>query len=83
ECLKILKGRIISSHLKDRKEIGKQGPDQVYGTGVSDVAGCLAELKAQGFDGNISVEYENKWEDNVGDIKTCIDFVKNWGEKAK
>lgn len=81
ECLKILKGRIISSHLKDRKEIGKQGPDQIYGTGVSDVAGCLAELKAQGFDGNISVEYENKWEDNVPDIKQCIDFVKAWGEK--
>lgn len=83
DCLKILKGRIISSHLKERTEIGKGLPDQVYGTGVSDIAGCLAELKAQGFDGNISVEYENKWTDNVPDIKACIDFVKNWGEKNK
>jgi sugar phosphate isomerase/epimerase len=83
ECLKILKGRIISSHLKDREAIGEKKPDIVYGTGVSDIAGCLAELKAQGFDGNISVEYENKWEDNVPDIKTCIEFVKNWGEKNK
>jgi len=81
ECLKILKGRIISVHLKERTEIGKQLPDQVYGTGVSDIAGCLAELKAQGFKGNISVEYENKWEDNVGDVKENIAFVKAWGEK--
>jgi sugar phosphate isomerase/epimerase len=83
ECLKILKGRIISAHLKDRAKIGERLPDVVYGTGVSDVAGCLAELKAQGFDGNISVEYESKWDDNVADIKTCIEFVKNWGEKNK
>ena len=83
DCLKILKGRIISAHLKERAKIGEQLPDQVYGTGVSDIAGCLAELKAQGFDGNISVEYENKWEDNVPDIKLCIEFVKNWGEKNK
>lgn len=83
ECLKILKGRIISAHLKDRAKIGERQPDIIYGTGVSDIAGCLAELKAQGFDGNISVEYENKWEDNVPDIKKCIEFVKNWGESAK
>jgi sugar phosphate isomerase/epimerase len=83
DCLKILKGRIISAHLKDRPEIGKHLPDTVYGTGVSDVAACLAELKAQGFEGNIAVEYENKWEDNVGDIAKCIEFVKTWGEKNK
>ncbi len=81
DCLKILQGRIISVHLKERAEIGKLLPDQVYGTGVSDIAGCLAELKAQGFKGNIAVEYENKWEDNVGDVKENIAFVKAWGEK--
>jgi sugar phosphate isomerase/epimerase len=83
ECLKILKGRIISSHLKERAVLGERTPDILYGTGVGDVAGCLAELKAQGFDGNISIEYENKWEDNVPDIKACVEFVKNWGEKNK
>lgn len=83
DCLRILKGRIISAHLKERAVIGEKGPDIIYGTGVSDIPGCLAELKAQGFDGNISVEYENKWEDNVPDIKTCIEFVKKWGESNK
>ena len=47
DCLKILKGRIISSHLKEREVIGERKPDIVYGTGVSDIAGCLAELRAQ------------------------------------
>ena len=81
--LKILKGRIISVHLKDRPVMGQQMPDCVYGTGISDIAGLLAELKAQGFQGNISVEYENKWDDNVGDVKTNVEFVKAWGEKNK
>lgn len=83
DCLKILKGRIVSVHLKDRPELGKKTLDIVYGTGVLDVASNLAELKAQGFDGNISVEYEDKWENNVPEIKACIEFVKNWGEKNK
>lgn len=83
DCLKILKGRLVSAHLKDRTEVGKATKDQIFGEGTLDVPAMLAELKAQGFDGNIAVEYENKWEDNVGDIKACIEFVKAWGEKNK
>jgi sugar phosphate isomerase/epimerase len=83
DCLKILKGRIMSVHLKDRPKMGVHMPDVVYGTGISDVPGILAELRAQNFQGNVSVEYENKWEDNVGDVKANIDFVKKWGEEHK
>ena len=83
DCLKILKGRIMSVHLKDRPKIGSHEADVVYGTGVSDVPAMLAELKAQGFNGNISIEYEAKWEDNVGDVKLNVEFVKAWGEKNK
>src|SRR5205809_1437903 len=46
ECLRILKGRIISSHLKDLNEMG-EGHDLPFGTGVSDVPGILQELKTQ------------------------------------
>lgn len=83
EALKILKGRIISSHLKDRAVIGEKQTDLIYGTGVLDIPAILAELRAQGFEGNIAVEYETKWEDNVADIGACIEFVKNWGEKNR
>ena len=78
ECLKILKGRIISSHLKDKKALG-ESHDVPYGTGVADVKACLDELKAQGFAGNISIEYEYHWENSVPEVTQCIDFVRAYG----
>lgn len=81
DCLRILKGRIISTHLKDRAAIGSHLPDQIYGMGVSDVKGCLAELKAQGFQGNIAIEYENNWDHSVPDVAQCIGFVRGWASQ--
>ena len=46
---------------------------------VPDTAGVLDELKRQNFAGHISIEYENHWEDNVPDVKQCIDFVRKHG----
>lgn len=81
EALRILKGRIISSHLKDLNEFGKRGAhDVVFGTGVSGVKEVLDELKAQGFKGNISVEYEFNWDHSVPEVTQCIDFVKAYGK---
>ena len=77
--LRILKGRVISCHLKDRPEIGAQKPDTIYGTGVSDVAGMLDELKKQGFEGNISIEYENNWDHSMPDVAQCVGFIRGWG----
>ena len=82
EALKTLKGRVISAHLKDLNEFGKGNAHDVpYGTGVSDAKGCLDELKAQGFDGNISIEYEYNWDNSVPEVKQCIDFVRDYGKK--
>lgn len=81
ECLQILKGRLVSSHLKDLHAPLPSGHDVPYGTGISDVSAILAEFRAQGFTGPISVEYEYKWEDNVGDAKLCIDYVRAAGMK--
>ena len=41
----------------------------------------LAEYKAQGFEGPISVEYEYNWENNVVDAKACIDYIREQGKK--
>jgi sugar phosphate isomerase/epimerase len=78
DCLKILKGRVVSSHLKDLNGYVKLAHDMPYGQGMGDVAGILAEFKAQGFDGPISVEYEHKWEESLPDVTACIAFVKAW-----
>ena len=81
--LRILKGRVISCHLKDRPEIGAQKPDTIYGTGVSDVAGMLDELKKQGFEGNISNEYENNWDHSMPDVAQCVGFIRGWGARRR
>jgi sugar phosphate isomerase/epimerase len=80
DCLRILKGRIISSHLKDLNKMVPGAHDLPYGTGVSDVPGILEELKAQGFDGNISIEYEYNWDHSLPEVAQCIGFVRGYGE---
>jgi sugar phosphate isomerase/epimerase len=81
ECLRILDGRVISVHLKDKSEFGKTGVVVPAGQGVVDVAGCIEELKKQNFKGHFSTEYENNWKNNVPEVKETIDYVK--GEWAK
>lgn len=78
DCLKILKGRVVASHLKDLNGFVNLAHDMPYGQGMGDVPGILAEFKAQGFDGPISVEYEHKWEESLPDVTSCIAFVKAW-----
>jgi sugar phosphate isomerase/epimerase len=81
DCLRILKGRIISSHLKDLNEMGnRDAHDQPFGTGVSDVPAILEELHKQHFTGNISIEYEYHWETSVPEVAQCIGFVRGYGE---
>jgi sugar phosphate isomerase/epimerase len=80
DCLKILKGHIISSHLKDLNEMGPGAHDVPYGEGVSDVPGILDELKRQGFDGNISVEYEYQMDRSMPMVAQCIGYVRGYGQ---
>jgi len=75
ECLRILSGRIVSVHLKDKEKFGPS-PVVVAGKGVVDVGACLEELKKQKFDGHISIEHEADWNDSVPQVKANIDFVK-------
>lgn len=75
ECLRILKGRIISVHLKDKAKFGP-ADIVVAGQGVADVGACLEELNRQGFSGHISVEHEADWENNVPQARASIDFVR-------
>jgi sugar phosphate isomerase/epimerase len=83
DCLRILKGRIISSHMKDLNEMGPRAHDVPFGTGVSDIPGVLDELKAQGFEGNISIEYEYHWENSTPEVGQCVGFVRGYGMAKK
>ena len=79
DCIRILKGRIFDSHMKDLTEFGNvKAHDLPFGTGKSDIPGILAEYHAQGYPGPLHVEYEHNWETSLPEIKQCLEFVKNW-----
>ena len=82
EALRILKGRVVSSHLKDLSEFSPSGHDMPFGQGVSDIPAVLDELRKQHFDGNISIEYEFNWEHSVPDVAQCIGFIRGYGAGA-
>ena len=84
ECIRLLKGRIFDSHLKDLNEKGNpKAHDVPYGTGVSDVPAILNAFAEGGFYGPLHTEYEYNWEDNVPDIAKCLEFVKNFTPAGK
>lgn len=76
DCLQKLEGRVISIHLKDlntyKNTDGKTIYDVPWGTGISNIAGILHELKRQGFKGPISVEYEYNWLNSIPDIRESL-----------
>ncbi len=81
ECLRILEGRIVCSHLKDLDRISPDAHDVPYGTGAADIPGILDELKRQGFSGNLSIEYEYNWTNSLPEVAQCIGFVRGYGAR--
>ncbi len=81
--MRLLEGRIVSLHLKDRPILGRGTADIPYGTGAVGIAAVLDELKRQGFKGNISIEYETNWDKNVPQIAQCVGFVRGYSAQAK
>jgi sugar phosphate isomerase/epimerase len=65
----------------DKNVVGMHGHAVPFGTGVGKIKEILDELKAQGFAGNISIEYEYNWGHSVPDVKQCVDFVRDYGAK--
>jgi sugar phosphate isomerase/epimerase len=64
EALRLLKGRIIDVHLKDRSDFGT-GPgvdDVAIGDGKANLHDILAELTLQDYAGFLTFEYENEKE---------------------
>lgn len=76
DCLKQLEGRVIELHFKDLDAFGKhEACDVPWGGGQSDARGILAELKRQGFEGLIHVEYETgEGRELEVNVAACIRF---------
>ncbi|MGD1009832.1 MAG: family 16 glycoside hydrolase [Candidatus Aminicenantales bacterium] len=81
ECLRLLQGRILDVHFKDRSDFG-QGPlakDVAWGSGKAKARDILAELTLQDFDGYLTMEYENEEEVMTPEpaIRKSVEFVKS------
>lgn len=74
ECMKMLKGRLVSFHFKDIVD----GPDPesahdtIWGEGILNVKAMLQEMKRQRFKGYLSIEYEYNWDNSMPEIKRSI-----------
>jgi len=78
DAIRTLKGRIVSSHLKDLNEFTPNGHDVPFGTGVSDIAGILDAFKKLKFTGPTSIEYEHNWDTSLPEVANCVGFVRGY-----
>ena len=83
DALRLLRGRIISSHLKDLNEFSPRGHDVPAGTGVSDIPAILEELHRQGFSGNLAIEYEYNMANSMPEVAQSIGFVRGYGQARR
>jgi len=71
ECLKKLEGHVAELHFKDVAN----GADVPWGTGQCDAAGMLRELRRQGFQGLVAIEYESgAGAELEASVARCIGF---------
>jgi sugar phosphate isomerase/epimerase len=75
-ALHLLRGHIVELHYKDKDMGGPRGHCVPFGTGVSNAAGQLAELRKQGFKGYVLIEYETEEPQLLDNIKRCVDFYR-------
>lgn len=84
DAIRILKGRIFDSHVKDLDAFGvREAKDQIWGTGQSDIPAVLNLYAEQGFWGPLDVEWEKDWETSLPDVTKCLEWLKNFKPAAK
>ena len=71
ETLKKFRGRVKVVHLKD---LDKELDDTTWGTGILPVKEVIDEMKAQNFNGLISIEYENYGDSQLDDIEKSLQY---------
>ena len=78
DALRILRGRVVSCHLKDLNEFSADGHDVPFGMGVSEVPRILDELHRQRFQGSVSVEYEYHMDNSLPEVAQCLGFIRGY-----
>jgi len=77
-AIKKYKGMIGSIHIKDQVEFGNPKNQCVpLGKGVLNIKELLEELDEQGYDGFFVIEYEANFDNNLAEVKECVQFLRN------
>ncbi len=77
-ALKKYKGKIGSIHFKDVKTFGEiKNEPVVIGQGALNAKSLLTELDKQGYDGFFVIEYETNYDNNLPEVKACVDYLRN------
>ncbi len=84
ECFKMIEGKIVNVHLKDKNKFDDLKAVCVpYGTGVIDFDAIFAELDRQGYDGYYIIEYEQDKENPLPAVKKSVEFVRAHPKKLR
>lgn len=83
KAIKMLKGRVYGSHLKELNKMGPDAVDAPCGRGNALAMGVLEELRRQKVQGAVSVEYETDFGQNAPEVGQCIGFARGWAQAKK
>lgn len=83
DVAKQFKGRVFGVHLKEVKSESGKHHFKVLGEGDLDTAGLLKALMDGGFEGGLSVEYEEEEDSPVASIKKHLEVVHATLKKLK
>ena len=77
EAIEMLGARVLGVHLKD---FTKEGEEVIPGDGLLDLDRTLSALQEVGFNGPLSLEYEESPENPVPDMLETVKRIRSWIE---
>lgn len=78
ECIKLLNGKIIDVHLKDVDGFNNiDANNMLLGKGIINLNGIFEALKKQKYSGQITIEHEQDWLNNVPGVKENVNWYSN------
>lgn len=81
DVIKKIAPHVRSFHMKDRTSITGPTHDDIFGKGMINISAILDEVRKHGFKGNVSIEYEHNWDNNVPDITQCVSYLRDYAKK--
>ena len=80
DVIKKVAPRVHAFHMKDRAAIGEAAPDLPFGTGIINIPEILDAVRNEGFAGNVSIEYERNWENNLAEVAQCVGYLRGYSK---